>query len=280
MSRRCSEPQQTARPRSRHKKKSLAARGWLPNQHGAWAMLAVPFIVGVVLASRAGKPLEAWLVPLAIAELSAYLAFNVLGLWLHAAPARREAFRTSMIAYGALTGLGAALVIVLGGASLLWWLPVAAPLMAWAVWQASRKHDRSVTSGLVTVALAVGMGLAIGFPDPRELMAGSSGSWAGLATFGALFGYFGGTVWHVKSLIREWGNPRARRQSIGWHVAFTALTTVATVAGLLNLGWPVFFAVCTLRSWWLPRLDHRPKPLRIGILEIAMSVAVLIVALA
>ena len=77
----------------RRPRRSAAARGWLPNQHGAWAMLIVPFIVGVVLRSRAGEPGGAWLIPLAAAEFAAYFAFNALGLWLHAAPARRAGFR-------------------------------------------------------------------------------------------------------------------------------------------------------------------------------------------
>ena len=40
-------------------------------------MLIVPFIVGVVLRSRAGEPGGAWLIPLAAAEFAAYFAFNL-----------------------------------------------------------------------------------------------------------------------------------------------------------------------------------------------------------
>jgi len=272
---------QTRQRKPNRPRRSPAARGWLPNQHGAWAMLTVPFVVGVVLRSRSGEPLEAWLVPLAVAELSAYLAFNALGLWLHAAPARRDCFRKPITAYGLLTAVSAALVIVLGGGRLLWWLPLAAPLIAWAIWQASRKQDRSVTSGLATITLAVGMGLAVRFPDPRELLGLSSDIAPVLAIFAALLAYFAGTVWYVKSLIREWGNPQARRQAIGWYAVFTMLTLVAAAVRLLNPGWPVFFAICTLRAWWFsaPRRGHRPKPAQIGFLEIAMSLVALVIAL-
>lgn len=285
-------------------------------------MLIVPFIVGVVLRSRAGEPGGAWLIPLAAAEFAAYFAFNALGLWLHAAPARRAGFRPALITYTAITAVTAVLVIVLGGRPLLGWLPVALPLMAWAIWQASRKQDRSVTSGLATVALAVGMGVVIRFTSPSQIVSSPEDALRDIAVFVALFGYYAGTVWHVKSLIREWGNRQTRRDSIIWHVAFMALTTAAAAAKLLTPAWPVFFAVCTARTWWLsappatrstsnsttqsisgsttqfpphsataaetrrvtvpPATDpppRRPRPLQIGLLEIAMSVAALVIAI-
>ena len=104
-------------------------------------MLIVPFIVGVVLRSRAGEPGGAWLIPLAAAEFAAYFAFNALGLWLHAAPARRAGFRPALITYTAITAVTAVLVIVLGGRPLLGRVPAAPPPVGRASWRASPEPD-------------------------------------------------------------------------------------------------------------------------------------------
>ncbi|MPV88001.1 hypothetical protein GB882_04925, partial [Georgenia ruanii] len=51
--------------------------GWVPDQHGAWAMIAVPALVGVALSG------PAWVhVPLLGLWWVGYLAFFATGLWL------------------------------------------------------------------------------------------------------------------------------------------------------------------------------------------------------
>lgn len=264
-----------------HKKKSLAARGWLPNQHGAWAMLTVPLVVGAVLAGRSSVGPAAWLIPLAIAEFAGYFAFNALGLWLHARPGRRAAFHPPMIAYGVLTGLAAIAVLALGGMPLLGWLPAAVVLAGSAIWLSSRKQDRSVASGLITTAMAVGVGLVVRFPAPASIVGDRLATGADLAVFIALFGYYAGTVWHVKSLIRKWGDPVARRNSALWHLVFLVLAVAASITHLLSVGWPAFFTLCLARTWWLssPNRTKRPKPLQIGLLEMGMSVLALVIAI-
>src|SRR5450756_1183213 len=71
---------------------------WLPHQHGAWAMLALPIFVGIA-ASRfvPGQLL------LAAAAVAAYLASATLQAWLRAR--RRSSYVPSIVAYGAATAL-------------------------------------------------------------------------------------------------------------------------------------------------------------------------------
>ena len=64
-------------------------RGWVPAQHGAWAMLVVPYAVGVLTRVRDGLPLPWFLAPLLAFWLLAYFAFNAVSVWLKAHPARR-----------------------------------------------------------------------------------------------------------------------------------------------------------------------------------------------
>ena len=74
------------------------ARLWLPHQHGAWAMLALPILVGIA-ASRfvPGQLL------LAVAAVAAYLASTTLQAWLRAR--RRPSYVPSIVVYGAATAV-------------------------------------------------------------------------------------------------------------------------------------------------------------------------------
>ncbi len=260
---------------------SRHAPGWIPNQHGAWAMLIVPFLVGTVQRDQS-IGLAAWLVPLAIAELAAYFCFYALTLWLRAAPRRRAEYRAPLLTYAIVTAVAATLVLVLGGWPLLGWLPLALALGGYAVWLAGQRRDRDASGGLATVAMAVGLGLAIRFMTPLELVRALPGAVPELAIFGLLFVYFGGTVWHVKALIRQRGQQPARTRAIGWHVAATLLAAVLAGLSVVNWGWPVFFALCLARTTWMtrPALDGRLRPAVIGVTEIVMSVLITIVALA
>ena len=82
--------------------------GWVPNQHGAWAMLVVPFAMGAFLRVRDGEP---WffLVPLFACWMLGYFAFNAASGWLKAPAKRRHQWVKPLGVYGALSagGLGA-----------------------------------------------------------------------------------------------------------------------------------------------------------------------------
>jgi hypothetical protein len=82
------------------------ARLWLPHQHGAWAMLALPILVGIA-ASRfvPGQLL------LAVTAVAAYLASAALQAWLRAR--RRPSYVPSIVVYGVATALlGAPLLVI------------------------------------------------------------------------------------------------------------------------------------------------------------------------
>lgn len=242
-------------------------------------MLIVPFVVGAGLRARASE-LEIWLIPLGLAELAGYLSFYTAGLWLRAAPARRGGYLAPLRCYGLIAVACLAGVVALGGTIIFSWLPVTVPLGASAIWLSTRGRDRSIASGLVSVTLAVGMGVVVRFPNPAELIAGWPVTAPDLFVLGALFGYFAGTVWHVKSLIRQWGNPTARRHSLVWHVVMIFAALAGALSGLGSPAWIAFFAAATARSWWLTRYSApRPRPAKIGIIEIVLSAAALLIAL-
>lgn len=76
----------------------------------------------------------------------------------------------------------------------------------------------------------------------------------------ALFGYFFGTVLHVKSLIRERGNSRIELASLLWHLAWT-VATLPNWGFTTSWAWTALFALAAARTATLSRIARtRPVP--------------------
>lgn len=229
------------------------ARRYVPPQHGAWAMLLVPFLVGVLLSGPAVVH-----VPLLVAWLGGYL-FSYYALL--ALKTRRPArVLPQLRLYGAVTAPALAVVVVLRP-ELLWFAPAFAALAAVTAWYAWRRDDRSLAAGLASVtqsALMVPVAAAAGGTYPVA-------TWP--ATVVVLL-YFAGTVPFVKTMIRERGEPAWLRASVLYHAG-------AAVAAVV-LSWPigVLFGWLLLRAAWLPRRALRPKA--VGFIEVADSLALLV----
>lgn len=249
--------------------------GWVPQQHGAWAMLVVPVAVGAALVGptwRHALLLVAWLV--------AFLAYNAAGLWLKAS--RRPRYLPPVRAYGVATGvLGLALVAC--APSLLWWAPVYAALLAVSLVCSARRADRSWLNDGVTVVAAMLMTVVsagLGSPGPLP-GADDARTWA--AT-GLLAAYFLGTVPYVKSLIRDRGDRTVLVVSVGYHAVLVAGALVAAVVAAPDVAGAV---VCLLgalgllvRAVMVPRRRPWPSAKAIGVGEVVATVVVTAVTLA
>lgn len=133
-----SEGQRT-RPRSR-------GPGWMPNQHGAWAMLIVPFAVGALDAGPSWRH-----VPLLFTWLAGYFAFFAAGLWLRSRGKRR--YWPPVRTYAVLTivlGLG----VVAVEPDMLRWAVIFLPLLGFSLWCSWHRVDRSLPNDAVTVLAA------------------------------------------------------------------------------------------------------------------------------
>lgn len=231
--------------------------GWVPNQHGAWAMLASPLAVGIL----AGGP--AWVhLPLTALWFVGYFAFFATSLWLKAR--RRPRYWPPVRAYGAATLLlGVTTVVVQPG--LVVWAPLFIVPLGVGLAAAAARRERELLSGLATV---VGSGLMTVVAH-----AAGPGTDPGRAWLLALtqFLYFAGTVFYVKSAIRERGNRRFLWESIAAHLVATAI--VLTYSPWLAL----VFVLLTARAAAVPRLGATPKQLGIG--EIIATLVVAAVSL-
>ncbi len=230
-------------------------RRFIPPQHGAWAMLLLPWLVGVLVAGFV------WLhLPLLVAWLTGYLAsyYALLAVKTH----RLARVRTQLWVYLTPTVLAGGLVIALRP-QVLWYAPAYALLLAVNAGYAARRDDRALLNNLASVVqscLMVFVCATVAGAPLRDVA----------VAFAIVTAYLAGTVLHVKALIRERRNARYRWASIGYHIV--------ALAGAIWLGvWvAVVFAALAVRAFVLSGRQLRPAV--IGIVEIVASAAVLAVA--
>jgi len=244
------------------------ARLWVPRQHGAWAMLALPLLLGI-----AATALSPWDLPLAAAALAGYLAAATGQAWLRAR--RRPSYVPSIVVYGGIF-VGAAALLVAAFPALLLAAVVVVPAGALVVGGARPGTPRDLVNSLAQTAIALVLVPAAGYV---------SGAWEPgvVVTATAIAaGYLVGTVLVVRSVIRQRGNRGFAVLSVAFHAA---LVVVAAFA----LPWPyaVYAVGLTARAAALPAVERqragtaRPlRPIHVGIVEIVASTSLAVLAFA
>lgn len=243
-----------ARGRPRRKKRGQ----WVPPQHGAWAMLLLPYLAGLLSAGFAWPEL-----PLLVAWIGGYLLSYFA---LLAVKTRRPArYRDQLLAYG-LTTLAAGAVVLAARPQLILYAPVFALALAVNGFFASRRDDRALVNGLVSAAAAT-----LILPVVVSVAGGSP--WDVGGPFTVVLLYLAGTVLFVKSCIRERGNTAMFAASAAFHAAALAVAAWITPVYAVAFGWYL------VRAAGLPR--RRMTPLQLGLVEIVSSLLLLVsVALA
>ncbi len=247
----------------------VAARHlWLPRQHGAWAMLLVPLLLGVA----AGRP-SAWQLVLAVAAFAGYLTSATLQAWARAR--RPPEYRPPILVYGAVFAI-TGLLLVAAFPRLLLSLVVVIPTAIVVFGGARPGTRRDLANSLAQVAQALVLVPAAAYVsgevDVERIVAYTAVAAA----------YLVGTVLVVRSVLRERGNETFAALSVGFHVVVTALAM-----WLFPGGYAVLAAGLTARAIGLPVVQrrwasgaHRLRPIHVGMVEIAASVAVVVVSFA
>ena len=256
------------------KRRSRRGPGWRPTQHGAWAMLLVPFLAGAIRSNGA------WIhLPMLAFWIVGYFAFNAAALWVKSGFKAR--YRPPVLTYGAV-----ATVIGVGLAAwrpdLLWWAPVFGVCLAVSLLFSWRRRERALTNDVVTIFAACVFGLVTyqaGYEPGGTILAG----WRAMVTITVvLFAYFVGTALYVKTMIRERGRAGWKAASVVYHGAVTAaLIALVTVPSTLPPGMhhrplaalAAIFALLTARAWVLAGRSIRP--LYVGLGEIVVCAALL-----
>ncbi len=231
-------------------------------------MLAVPLLLGIAVTAPSG-----WHVALAIAAVSGYLAAATAQAWLRAR--RRPSFIPSLAAYAAILS-ASSLALLRTFPELAVAAVVVVPMGALVFGGARHGSPRDLVNSLAQAAIALTL-------VPAAALV--AGSWeldtVARATLVA-GGYLAGTVFVVRSVIRQRGNRGFAALSVGFHAAATVLTAVI-------LPWPyaVFFAALTARAVALPIVERRRagtaralRPVQVGVVEIAASATLVVLAFA
>ncbi|HET9519052.1 MAG TPA: YwiC-like family protein [Actinoplanes sp.] len=233
----------------------MTARRFVPQQHGAWAMLVVPWLAGVLVVGLRWPHL-----PL----LGAWLAGYPLSYYaLQAVKTRRlQRVKAQLALYGSAAAVLAAVVAV-ARPSVLLYLPAYAVLLAVNVLHARLRRERALLNDLASVAqscLMLFVVASVAGVEPVQVV----------PAFLVVTLYFTGTVLYVKTMIRERGNVVYQRLSAALH------TLALAVASLLGVLVVALFALLLVRAVALPRQPLTPK--QVGIIEIVACVLVLVAA--
>lgn len=255
----------------------LTHNGWLPNYHGAWAMISIPPLLGIVFTHAR---------PVHIAFLGTwwigYFCFFALLMYIKSQFARR--YIPALLTYGTLTAICGVVVLVLAPYALLWVIPFL-PLITIAVEEAYCRRERSVLSGFVTVlaaslALPVAAGFGMAAPGTGQWQDILSIPWSIWVCTVFVFLYFAGTVFYVKTNIRERGNSKYLLVSLAWHgIALVCACIVAFLYGGWWITHALLWLVLTVRAWIVPYRAQRGKPLTIMALGMGEVVASIVLAI-
>ena len=234
----------------------------VPDQHGAWAFLALPVALAVTRTGWFGL-----LLPVVLAWVAAYpLSWAVTG---RLTARRPERFDRALVTWTPVVLLAGTPVLVMTP-WLVWVLVAYLGLWLVNVWFASRRRERSLLNDLVLVAecaLMVPVTLAIGeggrgWSPPLQVVDAEAVLLVVVCAVALT-----GSVLHVKSLIRERNDPRYAEASRAFSAAGAVL--VAVVVELTDgSAWTVLpFAALALRTWLVRGPGWRPA--RVGLLELA-----------
>jgi hypothetical protein len=243
---------------------------YLPPQHGAWAFLGLPLVLGAFVA-----PMTPLLLVLAVAWVAAYpLSYAAFGLVRARRPQR---FRRPFAVWLAVV-LPAAMVLVVARPWLVWVGLAYLLLFAVNLRYAQRNDERALTNDLVFVvecALIVPVTWAVGAGDrswtPPGLADVPLEAWV-LAIVCAMV--LVGSTLHVKSLIRERRDARYATESR----AFAVACVPVSVALAAWWGWPsgawliLPFVALGVRAFVVGRTPLRPGVL--GVIELVCFLVV------
>jgi len=226
---------------------------YVPNQHGAWSMLILPFLFGT-FAARPG-----WIHVLLFAGwLLVYLFSHVFLQWLRTR--KKSIYVKPMYIYGGLL-VPIGMLLVALKPSLAWFVPLFVPLLLVNIYYARRNRERAF---LNDVAAVVQFSLMVFV----AYHAGGGTDWRIAAELFAISVlYYVGTVFYVKTMIREKHNVRFYYYSIAYHLALLAIAAVWLEPVLL-----VPPAILAARAILSPR--KQLSVMRTGVLEIVYSVLV------
>lgn len=231
---------------------------FVPREHGAWAMLVVPYLLGM-LASNLN-----WLhLPFFIGIIVFYFASGPF-LTIVRKPKLLKAAIPSLIIYLSIGSILTFPILYLVPEIIFIGLFII-PFFVINVIFAKLKKERLFINDLSAI-IALSFLVLISYYIGNNVIDAKA-----LIIMGINIIFFTGSVFHVKSLVREKGNRVFLMQSNVFHIG--------TVVGFLLIAMPIvslIFFINTLKNWLMLKCQNY-KPIQIGLIEIASSILFVIV---
>lgn len=275
----------------------LYRAGWIPNQHGAWAMIISPPIIGGILGGFTWKNI------LFIAFfIFGFFAFFSGNLWIKSRGKKR--FIPPILTWSSVS-LVLGLLIAFFCPITIFWIPIFIPLLGTAFYEILRHNERGVINNLSTM-LAAALSGAVSYDLSTNVhstfnWASYQQWWITITTINSnnslvlnwthiwvilflLIGYFTGTAWYVKTLIRERGKPLWLIANQIHHVLFFCLSILAYQNQQIHICLLLVWVILLLRAvivsnYSFYRYKHQQRsinPRLIGFSEIFAALLVFI----
>jgi hypothetical protein len=246
----------------------------LPKEHGAWAMLYVPFTAGALAGSRSSfSPLQLCLLLMAVTLV--FIARQSFLEWSMACSRGTTgvAARRMMLVYVTLAGLvGAPLVLLYHRVLLISVAILAALLLSFNGWQAVRHKDRNVIGETIAI-----LGLTLTAPTAYYVCRGEWDSSAWLLWSLCIL-YFTSSVFYVKLRVHSLNRRREGLRKQSWrrcalyHLFLIAALILLAATGGSNLLILVAFVPVLGRTFWqLAKPASQTSLKQVGVLEIVYS---------
>ncbi|WP_179295378.1 YwiC-like family protein [Bacillus sp. FJAT-45350] len=233
---------------------------FIPREHGAWAMLIVPLLLGTFISNPSFTHLY-----FIIGVLSLYFGTGPLLAYIRK-PRLGKTVLPSFMIY-TICGLIFLVPVLYKHPFLLLFSFAIIPLFFVNILFARKRNERSFSNDLVAI-------LALSFLVPMTYYIGNNAMTSeALILMSLNFAFFIGSVFHVKTFIREKDNKKFLRLSNGYHGA--------TVIIPFLIGYPIFalaFAFSTIKTWVMPK-GLKIKPITLGLVELTNSIFFVLVIL-
>ncbi|PHA58655.1 hypothetical protein COF07_09890 [Bacillus wiedmannii] len=222
----------------------------IPKQHGAWGMLLIPFILGILI----GK--GTWYhIPLFLAWLFVYLA--TYPLLMYVKQPRKQHYLHSFFLYFSVACVCAIIALIYEW-RIMFFSIIMLPCFFVNIYFSRKKNERALLNDMCAIILFCIGGIISYYFTMKTV---DEKIWV-VATISFL--YFMGSTFFVKTMIREKKNPTYRLVSWGYH----SLLVIATL--IVSPWFTIAFIPSLIRSLLLYGRDI--SILKVGILESINSI--------
>ncbi len=231
----------------------------IPHEHGGWAMVSVPFLLGMITAG------PRWMhIPLFVAWLCFYLSSYPLLQSL-----KRKAEKARYVRWGigyGIAGLALVLLPLIDTPQLSYFALPLLLLVLINIWHAKQKSERALLNDICAI-----LGFTVGGAAAYLL---GGGDWDRMMMLVVIFSFlhFMGTVYFIKTLFRERTNKRYTYYAYLYH------TILLVIPWLIGYPWMTIpYVLSAVRAFLFAGKPLRPS--QAGILEIACVLQFLLLSI-